>query len=228
MYQHSQNSMTWLSLGQSTTFSGSRSSWLDKAGRDTRKCLLVWFISYVILLVFGIYNKLRMPGTNLNPGLLSTNMSWVKTATSTTVKSSKEMKRERNRPDSIVKSLNFTSWWVRRNFINHARRCFWKILNYLGLLVNSAYATASFNTVPSPPQLHYFLHPWLWRLLLQLPSLVHNHRVLSVSILHAAGSLLYIDAYVLTTPSTSNPHFQFKGLSIRCCFFKIHVSDICT
>ena len=36
------------------------------------------------------------------------------------------------------------SCWVRRNFINSIKHRFWQVLNNLGLLVKSAYVTASF------------------------------------------------------------------------------------
>lgn len=51
--------------------------------------------------------------------------------------------RERTSPDSLIKSLNFVSCSVWRNFINFVKNRFWQILNWLGLLVNSA------NVIPS-------------------------------------------------------------------------------
>lgn len=41
------------------------------------------------------------------------------------------------------------------------KRCFSEILNYLGVLVNSAYVKASFWSVLRPPQPPWFLHPCL-------------------------------------------------------------------
>ena len=52
---------------------------------------------------------------------------------------SQEMKRERNPPDSLRKSVNLTSCWFRRHFINFVQHFLWHILTYLGLLVNSAH-----------------------------------------------------------------------------------------
>ena len=42
-------------------------------------------------------------------------------------------------PDSLKKSLNFVSRWVKRNFTNCVKQSIWWILTWLGLLVNSAY-----------------------------------------------------------------------------------------
>ena len=51
--------------------------------------------------------------------------------------------RERNPPDSLRKKLNLVSSWVRRHFTNFVKWFFWKILNHLGLRVNSAHVVAS-------------------------------------------------------------------------------------
>ena len=49
----------------------------------------------------------------------------------------------------LKKTLSFVSFWGRRNFPNFVKRCFWQILIYLGLFVNSAYVTASFPVFPA-------------------------------------------------------------------------------
>ena len=58
--------------------------------------------------------------------------------------SSEEMKKESNPPDSLIKTPDFVSCWVWRNFINFVKCCFWLNLNFWGLLVNSAFVTSSF------------------------------------------------------------------------------------
>ena len=99
------------------------------------------------------------------------------------------MKRERKYPDSIIKSLNLIICWVKRNIINFVKCCFWQILNYSDLLVNSAYVIAAepsaLQTPTSVLQRHVerhslkleatdgaavrtlvciFLADWVWRL----------------------------------------------------------------
>ena len=78
---------------------------------------------------------LHLQTANLNINILT-----VKTAASTTV-NSKEMKRERNSPDSLIKSLNFVGCWGRRNFLSFVEYRQWPIHSELGPLVNSAYDT---------------------------------------------------------------------------------------
>lgn len=48
------------------------------------------------------------------------------------------MRRNRNSPDSLIKSFNSVSCWFKKNFNNIVKRCRWEILNYLVVLVNSA------------------------------------------------------------------------------------------
>ena len=83
-----------------------------------------------------INNNLRM--LNFWQTCWNTKVLQVKAATSTTVNNSKENTRGRNPPDSLIKSLNFVSCWVRRSFPNFMKDCSWHIFNHLGLLVNSA------------------------------------------------------------------------------------------
>lgn len=44
----------------------------------------------------------------------------------------------RNSPDSLKRTLNLVSCWVRTNYIDIVQHRLWRDLNYLGLLINSA------------------------------------------------------------------------------------------
>ena len=48
---------------------------------------------------------------------------------------SSKKERERHSPDSLMKSINFVSCWVRRNFLNIVKCCLWQISIHLSLLV---------------------------------------------------------------------------------------------
>lgn len=94
-------------------------------------------ISLLFSLLIIIYNNLRK---FCNPAEyhLNSNILQVNTATSAAV-NSKEMTRDSNSPDALLKSFSFVSCWVRKTFVDLSKPCFWQILNYFVLLTNLAY-----------------------------------------------------------------------------------------